>query len=92
MSKPKHTPGPWHAIQALTEPKDLYQLRAENGSFICQVLNSPHGQNARLIAAAPDCLAALTLVLNDNRLMNAMSREQSRAILDAVAKATGGAA
>jgi hypothetical protein len=46
--------------------------------------------NATLIAAAPDLLEALQLILNDNRLMNALSKQQARAVLDAVAKATGG--
>jgi len=45
--------------------------------------------DAYLIAAAPDMLAALELVLNDNRLMNAMSRSQVQAIMDAVFKARG---
>lgn len=45
---------------------------------------------ARLIEAAPDMLDALDRVLADDRLMNAMSPVQARAILDAVKKARGG--
>lgn len=44
---------------------------------------------SHLISAAPDMLKALDLILNDNKLMNAMKKEQARAILDSVKKAKG---
>jgi hypothetical protein len=96
MSKSnKFTPGPWSVGIAksgihnpLVKGADGRNI-LETGGFGQKL--EENTANARLIAAAPDCLAALQLVLDDNRLMNSMSREQARAILDAVAKATGGA-
>ncbi len=89
MSTPKHTPGhtpgPWTvSVQDLSGQFKIYPASGKPAWDACNA-------NARLIAAAPELLEALQLVLSDNRLMNAMNREQARAILDAVAKATGGA-
>lgn len=96
MSNPKtkHTPGPWtvgHVINPvqLRRPKVFSKTGPE--FFLIDGPDEETAEaNARLIAAAPDCLKALELILDDDRLMNAMKREQARAILDAVRKATGG--
>lgn len=88
MKNAKHTPGPWEVSGRYNVSATFgVQYNASNHSATAEQLSA----NARLIAAAPEMLKALELVLNDNRLMNAMSREQSRAILDAITKATGGA-
>lgn len=94
----KHTPGPWVVEQGWTTMHNVlksedvqipeYTIRAET-SPICKVMLS-HEANARLIAAAPDCLHALELVLNNNRVMNALDVDTRRAITDAITKATGG--
>ena len=98
-----HTPGPWvHAyVQSPYDSKenpetdDCYVVD-KRGFHVAKVYSPEnqfvqHGEeaNANLIAAAPEMLEALELVLNDNRLMNAMNKEQARAILDAIRKARG---
>lgn len=96
MSKgSKHTPGPWYVAY----DGDGCRVEFDDRKIFNTTEDTPESDadiaelkaNARLIAAAPECLSALQLILNDNRLMNAMKREQARAILDAIAKATGGA-
>lgn len=94
----KHTPGPWMAKDQVIRGPGLHpyptvesQIADCRQTWECRLSDNEAEANARLIAAAPELLEALRLVLNDNRLMNAMNREQARAILDAIAKATGGA-
>jgi hypothetical protein len=55
-----HTPGPWH----YQEESDLYThiVRGPDNFFVCQLQQDTSGYaeaNARLIAAAPELLAAL---------------------------------
>lgn len=95
--KTRHTPGPWN-IKTPTDfigpfqhivDKTGWMVANVNSTSDGPVLKVEREANARLISAAPELLDALVLVLNDNRLMNAMNREQARAILDSVAKARG---
>lgn len=62
---------------------------APTATLIAMVVEIENEANAKLIAAAPELLEALKLILNDNRLMNAMNHEQARAIMDSVFKAEG---
>ena len=43
----------------------------------------------RIVTSLTEMLEALELVLNDNRLMNAMTKEQAKAIMYSVQKAKG---
>jgi hypothetical protein len=75
----KHTPAPWMAVND----------RVNNASHfgVAQVLSMPMDKamaDARLIAAAPDMLAALYLAEQ-----NATDRTALAAIRAAIAKATG---
>ena len=63
----KHTQGPWEVSE-----DDLCEIESADGRFVAMVLPAPElnwnmnaerEANARLIAAAPDLLAALQLVL-----------------------------
>lgn len=59
MSKNKHTPGPWRWTAI---PGGWDGVEHEDGPLLCRlVLNEP--ENARLMAASPDLLAALQLDL-----------------------------
>jgi hypothetical protein len=73
MDKQKHTPGPWRinwgrgqsyplSIWAMRE--DGFQNRSIVNAFGCQAQPETDA-NARLIAAAPDMLAALKLAVAD---------------------------
>lgn len=60
----KHTPGPW----TYQENSDAYThiVRGPTNCLICQLSQSTHVEieaNARLIAAAPEMLQALTAVV-----------------------------
>jgi hypothetical protein len=65
----KHTPGPWKVIQA-GDPFNVPRIIAERGGVAVVCVNRYMGEkgpsaeesaNARLIAAAPDLLAALKI-------------------------------
>ncbi len=66
MSAAKHTPGPWNAVPSTCETGWLIGPRETNGpDYVADVHKLTHGRsdedseaNARLIAAAPDLLAA----------------------------------
>lgn len=68
MTIKKHTPGPWVAIKK-SGWFDVY-TQMESGSIdlkIASTFNCQNSANARLIAAAPDMLGALTeaeIILN----------------------------
>ena len=100
----KHTPGPW----SLSDSFDRVERRVKHGDNpplvwgIASGINSAHPDympraeqiaNARLIAAAPDLLAALYSIATDPSAIysgaNAHIGDIARA---AIAKATGGAA
>ena len=51
-----YTPGPWRYEY---EPGYCGEIIARNGQTICTFTDEPLPSNARLIAAAPDLLAAL---------------------------------
>ena len=58
----KHTPGPW-AI-GLQVDNERAQIITADGEHLCYVEQYPVLPNARLIAAAPDLLAALEAAQN----------------------------
>jgi hypothetical protein len=81
----QHTPGPW-----TYEPEEegyAGAIVAETG-WICDFDTDPSPANARLIAAAPDLLDALCMVLDDPDALDGrpLTYECVRA---AIAKATG---
>lgn len=61
----KHTPGPWHVEEPFGEPGTYIAVTFPGFSpgLVCRMIDqarTPEGKaNARLIAAAPDLLAAL---------------------------------
>ena len=69
--KSKHTPGPWSVNDIYPHQVGAY-LQGKPGRFVCETINHAAGNcchteedrsNARLIAAAPELLAALELAL-----------------------------
>ena len=58
----QHTPGPWTFGENVGKrPSWEYICASEDGSSICTMAQVPNGKaNARLIASAPDLLAAAT--------------------------------
>ena len=93
----QHTPGPWkwdgtpwdydaenEAPWVVTD--DVKEVRVLSGSIRC------NKENARLIAAAPELLAALQLAVRQNGCDMLMTGEELRQCEVAIAKATGAAA
>ena len=61
MNKYKHTLGPWE----LAESNSSIPVKGSNGKTVCNVRFRENDlYDARLIAAAPDLLEALEMVLN----------------------------
>lgn len=89
MSNTKHTPGPWNFQNATPDECAAVETRAKPYATIAVM---HHGDpmessaNARLIAAAPELLAALEN-LRDNFDYPPAAYQ---IIVDAIAKATGG--
>ncbi|WP_077961682.1 hypothetical protein [Ensifer adhaerens] len=84
----KHTPGPWMA--RYDDRRDNYQIFGEGKDGMrpwlaitkCESVPAQHEANARLIAAAPDLLAALNGVMH---LLDGEAWDVARA---AIAKAS----
>jgi len=94
----QHTPGPWAIIVDVPGAAVGYRAIVKNndgqpGDIICNP--SPMGEaNARLIAAAPDLLAALQMVdriWSNDQTANIDPESPLAIVRAAIAKATGGA-
>jgi hypothetical protein len=89
MSDAKHTPGPWGFVgEILTGPRGLKLGTFSEGPGLGYAADA----NARLIAAAPELLEALQLVVDKLGSDFELYREQQFAIdtaRAAIAKATG---
>ena len=103
-AKPRHTPGPWESVASdPSEGFECYWIRAAKpyggpfrGSRVVEIgavngpQNSEQSANARLIAAAPDLLAALEDLVGICRMgaEKTPARKKYDAALAAIAKAT----
>ena len=62
MSEPAFTPGPWLVTKEYDHQDDvIFAVEVEGGQRVCDLMTDfpEDAANARLIAAAPDMLAAL---------------------------------
>ncbi|WP_157778785.1 hypothetical protein [Massilia violaceinigra] len=90
-----HTPGPWFAKGRYIGTANHMSYIAECSDENCNWANTPMSvANARLIAAAPELLAALQAVLHQVKQGPYVFADSDayRFALAAVAKATGAAA
>ena len=79
-----HTPGPWET-SVLADGSQWEVCLPDAGDAIAGIVDGPDAQdNALLMAAAPDLLAALRAMLDDDNHDGA--KDQARA---AIARATG---
>lgn len=85
----KHTPGPW-AVESDTD------IVSDSGDFVASchepgsdVSTAREYANARLIAAAPDLLAALQAIMDDPDAVDHILHLDAVAADAAIAKATG---
>ena len=92
----KHTPGPWAIGHSFTADIAIREPSGECVAVTCELCEGEAEANARLIASAPellaalrDCEARLTLLIESGRgkLLDVTARNTSRAV---IAKATGG--
>jgi len=71
MSESKHTPGPW-TVEAYPDRASRHPLHnnryvASPGGLVCALRDQPaQAADARLIAAAPELLAALRRIIDWN--------------------------
>lgn len=93
MSTP-HTHGPWEAVSDNIGNVTVYGLTSGANIDVCAMGgNTNDGANARLIAAAPDLLAALQTMCNEFADLPGMVHDERAAVETArraIAKATGG--
>ncbi len=84
----KRTPGPWKVGANIEGTFFIYQEAIQSivGWHVTLPKSPSVEPDAFLIAAAPCMLEALQMIVVDNRLMNAMKREQQQAILNAIKK------
>lgn len=81
MTKPQYTSKDWY-INSDNKTEVLW-----GEGYVVADCNTE--ESAYLIAAVPEMLTALKLLLDDSRLMNAMSVKQAGAVLNAFTKASG---
>jgi len=84
--RPAYTPGPW------TFAKGPHRIEVHTTPALAYAFSISDEANARLIAAAPDLLAALETLCEDKYLADPINADRMRAAREAIAKATGGAA
>lgn len=99
----KHTPGPWTAEYGIRDQFHLPQYQRKDTSHVILGANDlPIAElrlgnieaNARLIAAAPEMLEMLKAALRAHKvgfLSQSLHDEFTKALEQAIAKATGGA-
>lgn len=88
--KTTHTPGPW-AIVPSSNPKNgsaWCDIVSMGGEFSPAYVGEALDRDAFLIAAAPDLLAALMMVLDDPEALDGRPRT-AEFVRKAIAKATG---
>ena len=101
----QHTPGPWlvgglmrvdNSFDCTDGDTEIVEITTDDGEFVAcvNVPNPNHTANARLIAAAPELLAALGKLLDtyENAGNRYTARERMQAIQDAraaIARAKG---
>ena len=87
MSKVKHTPGPWKASEFVSEVDGWTEvtIRKDDHEEECLAIVE-RGEDAYLIAAAPDMLEALKNIENDD---NHIPSTIWAMVKDAIAKAEG---
>ena len=90
-----HTPGPWEVAQ-YADDVTMIENRAPTGygyslTQVARILpvSESAEANARLIAAAPDLLAALQELLADKYLSDPINRDRMANARAAIARATG---
>lgn len=101
MSEVKHTPGPWRYDRHADFSETDSAVTAENGHIvICQIwgldveaINDPQSEaNGRLLAAAPDMLAALNgwiaIFKRDGAYLSPLVMTALKETLAAIEKAT----
>jgi hypothetical protein len=89
----KHTPGPWHiGVRTFHAGRDVYGPKGEPVAVADDAITAtPEAEaNARLIAAAPDLLAALQAIMGDPDAVDHILHLDAVAADAAIAKATGG--
>ena len=80
----QHTPGPW------TFAKGPHRIEVHTTPALAYAFSISDEANARLIAAAPDLLAALEALFEDKYLADPINADRMRAARAAIAKAKGG--
>ena len=87
MSEAKPTPGPWTTYLNTMDDVVIRKMSA-SGHEECVIARKVNHRNARLIAAAPELLAALRGALQLIELVVPFDGDETRNIRAAISKAT----
>jgi hypothetical protein len=90
----KHTPAPW-SIERVNGSSRVF-IERDGGDFLNKLIaavmsdnrDEPHMANARLIAAAPDLLAALEAIVSADA-RGELCHDEIALAVEAITKATG---
>lgn len=89
MNAPKHTPGPWRVERQNSSPTTgEWMIAGAKPGYLAEVRDCGSGcakANARLIAAAPELLEALEMVMRRGRIDD--SEEAMNQVAAAITKA-----
>ena len=89
MSAANYTPGPW--VTSSLPNGTEWTVSADGGDMLADLTGCPNEKaNARLIAAAPELLAALQAIMGDPDAVDHILYLDAVAADAAIAKATGG--
>lgn len=83
-----HTPGPW-LIDPISDDRVILLDNCDGAVGEVVYADTRNPADARLIAAAPDLLAALQTLLDDPYLSDPINNERMAAARAAIARATG---
>ena len=76
----KHTPGPWHTVSVYADT----EVQTQDGALVAVVtpVRCESAENARLIAAAPELLAALLLITQADPCIAKTTDDELRAAME----------
>lgn len=86
-----YTKSPWHTIEVspMNEKRKSVNYLCNKSAHLHAIIEGASDDDLRLISAAPDLFEALEMVLNNNKVMNALDRSTATRIMNAISLVRG---